>query len=724
MTTNNLHKYTILLAKHQDLDDFYNDMESPGGNLYIPNRRVDLALRRPFSRNTQYYLTHDEAKLVSQDPRVLFVRLTDDPNVEDILSTSPHPEDWVSWTSASDYFTKRKRTAPEEAYSPVEAIGITNWGLLRTAEIQNRDMWESGPSTIDPASPTKWYNAHALLQSKFGGHNIDMVIWDGIFDPNHPDFAVNPDGTGGTRAIQRDWYSRNTACGYPYTGPYPYVRNRFFTGFGFADVDLLNSASGQHGVHVASTAAGNRHGFAREANIYNIGFLSRDGFNWDQARDLLYDWHVNVKPAQGNNNLTVINLSAGSNAFVAYADIDYFMVNGSRVDDPRGGNTWALADFTLSRSIQLGISWQGQRRATGINFAVAYPDRQADIEDMISAGIYFVTAGGNDQNTIHAWDNDNRVVKKNTQFYYYNRGSFTSQNAIIVGNMDTTGQPRLHLTSARGAGVTVSAPGTDIWAASNVLADPSDKNFKFLPDYRNINYALRPETGTSMASPHVAGVVALILNEDPGLTPAAVKAKIMNDSAKGQLYINYGFSLSHPLAFAHNDGILTSSNIIISEFTPNSEIFRTKTISSGVTTLVPQAKSISLSFNSNPTNVGFIYRVALKDRADISIDIQVDNDSTNFPNVTYPATSTHGTPFSWSISGGTPGDTYFVWTKGAFRVRVPSTGGAVLDGSGSISYNNADWSTVQGGTANFGTITVIFYFGNGHIVTKQHTVSQ
>ena len=71
-----IRQYTVTLHRHEDLDAFYDDMETPGGNLYIPDRAVDLAKRRPLSRNTIYWLTEDEAEQVRGDPRVRAVELT------------------------------------------------------------------------------------------------------------------------------------------------------------------------------------------------------------------------------------------------------------------------------------------------------------------------------------------------------------------------------------------------------------------------------------------------------------------------------------------------------------------------------------------------------------------------------------------------------------------------------------------------------------------------
>jgi len=71
-----LREYVITLKEHQDLDAFYEDMETPGGNLYIPGRAIEVAARRPISRNTHYYLTEIEAKQIKDDPRVESIDLT------------------------------------------------------------------------------------------------------------------------------------------------------------------------------------------------------------------------------------------------------------------------------------------------------------------------------------------------------------------------------------------------------------------------------------------------------------------------------------------------------------------------------------------------------------------------------------------------------------------------------------------------------------------------
>jgi len=68
-------EYIVSLWKLEDLDSFYEDMETPGGNLYIPNRAIHCADRRPISRNTHYMLSEWEAAELKADPRVRFVEI-------------------------------------------------------------------------------------------------------------------------------------------------------------------------------------------------------------------------------------------------------------------------------------------------------------------------------------------------------------------------------------------------------------------------------------------------------------------------------------------------------------------------------------------------------------------------------------------------------------------------------------------------------------------------
>ena len=56
-----LQVYMVTLKDSADLDDFYTDMETPGGDLYIPDREVGVHNKREISRTTEYWLTEEES---------------------------------------------------------------------------------------------------------------------------------------------------------------------------------------------------------------------------------------------------------------------------------------------------------------------------------------------------------------------------------------------------------------------------------------------------------------------------------------------------------------------------------------------------------------------------------------------------------------------------------------------------------------------------------------
>ena len=64
-----MNEYIVTCRSYEDLEDLYDDMETPGGSLYIPDRAVDLVHRREISRNTHYMLTEEEAAVFHPEIR-------------------------------------------------------------------------------------------------------------------------------------------------------------------------------------------------------------------------------------------------------------------------------------------------------------------------------------------------------------------------------------------------------------------------------------------------------------------------------------------------------------------------------------------------------------------------------------------------------------------------------------------------------------------------------
>ena len=87
-----MNEYIVTCRSYEDLENLYDDMETPGGSLYIPDRAVDLVHRRAISRNTHYMLTEEEAVEIRNDERVIACeRLAKDRGC--LLYTSPSPRD-------------------------------------------------------------------------------------------------------------------------------------------------------------------------------------------------------------------------------------------------------------------------------------------------------------------------------------------------------------------------------------------------------------------------------------------------------------------------------------------------------------------------------------------------------------------------------------------------------------------------------------------------------
>ena len=107
---------------------------------------------------------------------------------------------------------------------------------------------------------------------------------------------------------------------------------------------------------------------------------------------------------------------------------------------------------------------------------------------------------------------------------YYNRGSSNrSTDTIVVGNMDSD----LYSSSEATEVSSEKGPRVDVWAAgTNIVSGGTSSDTTYL------NY-----TGTSMAAPQVAGMCALLVQMNPGMSPAQVRQWVINNAKTGQLYI-------------------------------------------------------------------------------------------------------------------------------------------------------------------------------------------
>lgn len=457
-------EYVVTLKSSDDLETFYDDLETPGGTECVPDRCVECALRRPISRNTHYHLTQEEAETLKQDDRVINVvpkKLIDSAVVRPL------------WTQTSSNWDKSSAIASTHR----------NWGLKRCIDGQQTSNWGSdGTAAIS-----------GIVTTTSSGKNVDVVIVDGFINPNHPEMAKNENGTGGTRVVQFNWYSLNNIVLGTSNDAYPYPTT--YTAYG-----------DNHGMHVAGTVAGNSQGWARDANVYNLYIYDgSDGATY--WADYIRSFHLTkpVNPATGLRNPTIINNSWGYGLSPQRSSITSITYRGVTYNGP----------FTDAQLDSFGvIEYFTQNGTNYISIEGWFDADLADIQDAISDGVIFVGAAGNSSYKIDSpggQDYNNTLNSSTGSLYYYHRGSVNTSatNAICVGCIGALKNDSKADFSCTGPRVTVYAPGRNIISSVHI-----GNAF----DYRNNSYQVDKYSGTSMASPQICGVLACALEQYPRMT--------------------------------------------------------------------------------------------------------------------------------------------------------------------------------------------------------------
>jgi len=295
-------EYIVTVYDSESLDDIYSELETDG---IAPNntdiiRSVKVATKRPASKNTHYYLTEWEADALKRDPRIRSVEL--------------HPR--YLGIQAGEYTTQYS-----DNWNKSASVSSThkNFALLRCTEGANRPNW--GSDSVPDASGT--------IKLGATGRNVDVIIVDGNgIEPDHPEFAVNEDGSGGSRVIQYNWYQHNPEVTGAAAETYSYP---------------TGASASYHAVHVMGTVAGNTQGWARSANLYNLYYYAGaiGDVNFPYVMDYVRAFHANksVNPETGRKNPTITNNSWGMSIFPAewsYSDITAVTYRGTRYIAPGG----------------------------------------------------------------------------------------------------------------------------------------------------------------------------------------------------------------------------------------------------------------------------------------------------------------------------------------------------------------------------------------------------
>jgi len=522
-------EYAVTLKNKEDFEELHNFIISDFKNIilinqndeyinalkFIPNRAIEIVDYRAGSdRITHYSLTEEEAKKLREHPKISSVEIPPHKN--------PRVE-FKTFLSQSGIFNK----------SSSVSSNYSNWGLVRCTNTS--DSWGNGVANVNGS-----YN-YTLT-----GRGVDVVILDSGITAYHPEWL---DEKGDSRLQQIDWYTASGIAGSMSANHY-----KDYNG---------------HGSHVAGIVAGKTQGWARNARIYAVKMSGLEGsegggISATDAFDVIRLWHINksIDPTTGYKRPTVVNMSFGITA-TEYstslpASIQY-----------RGSTYTRGVHYSTLTQIKNNYGWMGFQ--SGVNnyyyhsfFSSTY---EAEVQDMINAGIHVVVAAGNNNTKIDVYggdDYDNRWGGY-TDSYYHRGGCPGARYSIVVGNIDITyqtvsgGGPTVNYerrlsSSESGPSVHIYAPGTHIMSVSS--KDNNGTNdivttygYSVTTHPLDSYYDLFKISGTSMAAPQVTGLLACVLEAYPTMTPAQAKNWLINNSVNGLLY-DTGNATSYNTAYS------------------------------------------------------------------------------------------------------------------------------------------------------------------------------
>ena len=488
-----LKEYIVTAQTMTDADSIIEDMESPDGNLYIPNRQVDITQLRELSRNTHFMLSDEEAVQLRTDPRVIAVeRPPRDMGIEVVHH----------WAQSGNF----------EKYEIIDT-NDKNWGLYRITAGDTLTGWGTPTGTFTQTTQT--------VTTTSSGKNVDVVVVDSHINPLHPEFAVNIDGTGGSRVNQYNWFALSSIVGVNTVGTYDY-----------------SNISSNHGTHVAGTVAGNTQGWARDANIYNMEFSyagANSPANWElYIFDYLRAFHKNktINPATGKRNPTITNHSWG----YSYGNISLSSITSVTYR----GVTTALSGTDADKKTILEANGVPVPNNTYLyRTPYTYAALNADVADAIADGVIVVAAAGNSYwNSAYSGDQDyNNSIRSSGVDYVHSRGSSPAvePGVIVVGNITTRQEEYKNPSSNFGNRVDIWAPGTNIISAVYDTTAAAEFTITLVDDPRNASYKLGSISGTSMASPQVCGLLACYAEQNQNLSASEALAYLITHSKKNQV---------------------------------------------------------------------------------------------------------------------------------------------------------------------------------------------
>jgi subtilisin family serine protease len=503
-----LKEYFVVVADPSDKEIIRNELMSDGGIDPIPARSVECINEMNYSDcNFVFLLTDEEAEKLRSDIRVIDVHL------------KPKEQGLMIKIFGS-------RPAVYDKTFNLMQNNFKNWGLARCiSQTENFGLFN---------------NTLTNYTFNLTGNGVDVIIVDTGVEPNHPELAVNADGTGGSRVVDYDWTQHGIISSAPTGG-------------------FLGDCDG-HGTHTASVIAGNTCGWAPNAQIYSLrtvpstGGTERDITDdrilglvddleaWQTIR--LFHLSKSPDPVTGYRRPTIVNASYGYiNSYVNVTSITH------------RGTTYSI-NTTSGLFGTIGIN-EGNFYGT---HGARVSSIDAEVRACIAAGVIVVGAAGNDFHKIDVnsgLDYNNFWTRNSVFNFAYHRGSTPGavEGVICVGAISYSLPEHKFNFSCTGPRVDLYAPGGAIVGASE-----SSISSLYVQDSRNSSYWLTKKSGTSEASPQVAGVAALILELRPQLTGTnltnLIKGVAVSDMLDEDFYGQSGTYTNFASLQGGNDGYL------------------------------------------------------------------------------------------------------------------------------------------------------------------------
>lgn len=222
-------------------------------------------------------------------------------------------------------------------------------------------------------------------------------------------------------------------------------------------------------------------------------------------------------------NFVALKIASAANGIAAdigfeansVAALDYLVRNREALGNPRVvSNSWGILE---------------EEQQAPIFGPTDFDPLAAVVKKVVESGMVMVFSAGNDGGSI---DQDTmRPVPSSMDEVISVASSCKADHGSCPGG-------QINSFSSRGAGVDVAAPGDQILSTMSHVSALAALGQATEGDYygesqadmlQNRAFYMRL-SGTSMAAPHVAGVVALLLQANPALTPAQVR-QILVDTA-------------------------------------------------------------------------------------------------------------------------------------------------------------------------------------------------